>query len=148
MFTVDKLNDNFSKEIFISKHIFKPEDYSINFLKEKTKAFCNFLKSISTVNINNNLFNHLIGGWRSEWIHIFIGEKDENSGLISKHVVIVVIKCNGECFLKDFEDPFKEEKNDFSIRIPNRPFNIIFTQGFRNSFPSPICTFFCLFFSI
>ena len=75
-----------SKDI-ISKQTFKPEDYSLGFLKEKTKSFCYFLKSISKVNNNDNpIINN-----RYSWIHIFIGEKYENSGRLFNHIVIVIV---------------------------------------------------------
>ena len=115
-------------EGIVSKQTFKPEDYSLDFLKEKIKSLCYFLVSIS---INNPSF-----------IYIYIGEKCEYEYKGNTHVYlsskkVTYMHCDIDSFMKIFEDCFEDQKTYFLYKIPTKPFHIIVKPERWHEYPYP-----------
>ena len=102
-------------EGFISKQALNPEDYSLDFLKEKIKSVCYFLVSLS----------HL------EYFSFEIALIDKNKyeentmyyWLDSERIISMNIKKDD--FNEIFNRSFEGEKNSLIYIKPNRPFHII-----------------------
>ena len=119
-FTADPL------EGIVSKQIFNPEGYSLDFLKEKTKSICYFLQNIS--------FND------ANFIYIFIAEKYEDEvlpgELLDEHEIIETHCCR-DFFTKHFENCFENQKTRFLYKIPTKPFHIVIRPLWWRQFPYP-----------
>ena len=103
---------------YISKNVFNPEHYSIDFLK-KVKPFCYYLYS--------NL-DQKYGNWHT--IEFFlISVEDEYSGLFVRTERIIQIFDNAnwgeDDFLSDVDQTFDDVKTKFCSKIPLQPFKIM-----------------------
>ena len=97
------------------KKIFNPEDYSIDFLKEKTKSFCYYL--FSALNI----------AWFSA--EIYLQEIEEYAELSIQSEKITEIQHTlifaSDCFLWKIEHCFNKVKTKFCHQMPTKPFHIM-----------------------
>ena len=101
-----------------SKQVFKPEDYSIDFLKEKTKtilyfSYCHFFSSI-------NLSYYKV--------KIYLHENGENGGggRLEKIIEMDSIRPDfvNSCYLWCIDQQFDYIKRDFCHQILTEPFRI------------------------
>ena len=96
---------------FSSKKFFNPEDYSIDFLKEKkTKPICYYL------------FSYLNIIWYKFEICLHENGKDGIGGKVKK---VTEINYGGDLFLWKIDRCFDEMKADFCYQIPTKPFRIM-----------------------
>ena len=106
-------NSNQPIPTFFSENCLKPEDYSIDLLKEKTKSFCYYLYSVLNIDRYIN--------------EIHLQEDEEFADLSIQSEKIVEIDCpilEGNRFLWTFEDCFNHVKAKFCHQIPSKPFEI------------------------
>ena len=104
---------------YVSNNIFKPEDYSNDFLKEKIKSFCYFLYS--------NL-DEKNGNWNDIEIYLSDAEdEDENWFGSVKRITRIFnnMDWTNDKFLWNVDRMFDEKKTDFCYAIPSKPFKIL-----------------------
>ena len=99
-------------DAFVSNQIFNPEDYSLDFLKEKTKSLCHYLHSDSDGHFTE------------------IGFSSETSmGFSIFPIYEVKLDCMRDC-LKEFEKRFtywfeRTKTLSYYLKIPNKTFRIV-----------------------
>ena len=106
------------QEYFISKNVFNPEDYSIDFLKKKVKPLCYYLYS--------NL-GQINGNWLIAQIALSRENVDTNFFIQARKIkrFYKTEVWEEDKFLSSFERIFDEVKTGFSSLIPLQPFKII-----------------------
>ena len=109
---------------FFSENIYNPEDYSLDFLKEKTKSICYYLYSaFDMVFFNVEIYLQEVGngGINFEEIEDCIDITIQSKKIITiGHALFFY-----ECFLWKIDYCFKKEKKIFCHKIPTKPFRIM-----------------------
>ena len=119
MFTTKKLNQ--LPLLFSSKNINNPEDYSLDFLKEKIKPFCYYLYSF-------------LGEPILLTTRIFL-EDDSRQYWWEQIVEMQHLYGTNNSFLQRIEKLFFNKKTDFRYKMPTEPFSIIIIiEGVQTSF--------------
>ena len=108
--------------LYISDTVFKPEDYSLDFLKEKIKPLCYY--SFSSLGGNS-------GNWK--YFSIFLSETE------TQHVKDIIIFYNHNVYTPmsaesaefdyiflslEFDGNFNWKKSQFCQKVPTNPFTI------------------------
>ena len=97
---------------FTTKNIYNPEDYSLDFLKEKVKPLCYYLYSF-------------LKEPRVILIRIWLDYLDDKGRhwYSDKTVMRVLFHSNNDS-LRDIEEHFNDEKKYFCHKVPTKPFSI------------------------
>ena len=111
--------------VFVSNQIFNPEDYSLDFLKEKTKSLCHFLHSDSDRHFTETGFS-----------------SETSRGFSIFPIYEVKLDCMRDC-LKEFEKRFtywfeRTKTLSYYLKIPDKTFRIIILTRKIPEF-NPLC---------
>ena len=97
------------------ENIYNPEDYSLDFLKEKVKPFCYYLFSF-------------LGEPRPLFVKICVNdlENSNRSFFNCGKIIIVEVECLDirDSFLQEIEECFNKQETNFYHKIPSKPFSI------------------------
>ena len=100
---------------YTRENIYNPEDYSLNFLKEKVKPFCYYLFSF-------------LGESNPFIVRICVNDLENSNrpGVNCERIIIVNIRYLDirDSFLQEIEECFNEQKTNFCHKIPSKPFSI------------------------
>ena len=116
---------------FFSENIYNPEDYSLDFLKEKTKSICYYLYRAFGL------------GFFDVKIYLEEVENDEINFEEIEDVIDITIQSKKiitmehtsffyEWFLWKIDHCFKKEKKIFCHKIPTKPFRIMIIPTYRS----------------
>ena len=111
---IDTITSNNILSFSNRENIYNPEDYSLDFLKEKVKPFCYYLFSF-------------LAEPRPLIFRISVNKLENSNGLLfCKKITIVEIEYLDirNSFLQEIEECFNEQKTNFCHKIPSEPFFI------------------------
>ena len=109
MFTI---NSNRTIGSFSSKNIYNPEDYSLDFLKEKIKPLCYYLYSV-------------VG---TRFFHVMIYLVEITDDFPIEQIMLIQFRPPISCFLQKIERYFNGKKTKFCHLMPSKPFRIMVIQ--------------------